>query len=808
MRTTTRNLYLFVIASILAGQAGLAQVAPRNNPPNGISVGRPKVFDNRTLTLMLESLSESLRQMQFIDQKSLAAALGSLQGFQSSESVSNLTVSTLPTQSVKQEDVTTTGNAGTSGTPLPDTTKKTVTTNRDSVAPQPPALDTIPTFSGFTPNYGENASDLLNDQVNLTYQIFNLRMLIERSLSDRVLTADKPRRQGVLGFNVTIDPPQIAGDAVAVVEITLDISNPSSADGLSLVSLMPQEKTYNSAALSSKSNAFGGSAVVKAIQIGYSRRDRSQIFYLYRDTDTVSYERMNSENPNQIVFGWMFRPVLGRRSISPGLRQLFAIVALPTDEGLPAANAFLNARVKTYWKAYDAKSMTSFEEKDARRTTRFKYGLSLNLDKPKIFSDRYVNQANYPNIQVKPTSKYQEDLAPRVRSVHWNTAGDKSVVISVEGENFFSGTQVVVGDKTYSTATDGLILKSNLAFDITTGINALISRQGTVIGRYGPAVPLAPTDLSSVPPGGIKITGSVLHPSFAGNRSFEIGLSCIDQCDQYKDWGKLTPVVLVNGNIVPFSYNFINRPGGDAILQCNVPDSFFSKDGGFIKVSYPFLSDRWTATSVIYDSAAEFQITRLGGKSFVITSRDALGFTIDPEDPTPKKPLTDYCWSILAGSSKKIKLSSDTCRDGDPNTTSLSKRAIEVTTDSELPDRIILISPQRAVLTLEIPKTASPDTAPTPISLHQYDAIWVDVAVDDVSKVASVEANQINLKYRISPPDKTGAPSKTIKVEITRDITAKQGDIDLTLLDSNNNLIKQIRVHIASRNISENGEKK
>ena len=39
-------------------------------------------------------------------------------------------------------------------------------------------------------------------------------------------------------------------------------------------------------------------------------RKRSQVFYLYKDVDTLSYERMT---PNgSIVFGWMFRPVLRR----------------------------------------------------------------------------------------------------------------------------------------------------------------------------------------------------------------------------------------------------------------------------------------------------------------------------------------------------------------------------------------------------------------------------------------------------------------------------------------------------------------
>ncbi|MEK6279567.1 MAG: hypothetical protein AABN95_04365 [Acidobacteriota bacterium] len=59
--------------------------------------------------------------------------------------------------------------------------------------------------------------------MNLTYQIFNLRMLLERSLSDRLLDDDQPRRQAVLGFNVTLDPPRTSNDAVAVVEISLNL---------------------------------------------------------------------------------------------------------------------------------------------------------------------------------------------------------------------------------------------------------------------------------------------------------------------------------------------------------------------------------------------------------------------------------------------------------------------------------------------------------------------------------------------------------------------------------------------------------
>ena len=316
-------------------------------------------------------------------------------------------------------------------------------------------------------------------------------MILERSLSDRILLhkeGDHTRLNAVLGFNVTIDPPWTASDAVAVVEITLNISNRTEKkEGLSLVSLMPQEKTYNSAAISTKSNAFGGSAVAKIVQVGYSQKKGSQIAYLYRDCDTISYERM-SNDPNQIIFGWMFRPVLGRRSVSPGLRQLFAIVALPARdcrEPFP-----LKASVKTYWKKYDQGTTTSFEKRDAGWFTRLLYDLSLELSKPEIFESRYMNTAQYEDIEVKSTQAYQDALKPEVSSVSWRVVGKKSALISVKGTGFFSGTQVIINDKIYSHSADGLILKSDQAFDLNTSLDALANGTGAIIGRYDSAVPI------------------------------------------------------------------------------------------------------------------------------------------------------------------------------------------------------------------------------------------------------------------------------------------------------------------------------
>ena len=782
-----------------------APTAHSDERPNGISVGRPKVFDNRTLTIMLESLSEALRgmQTQFVNQQALAAAFAYIQGFQSREVVRNLSVSPLPLPGLKQETISTAGNVTETGTPLPDTSKVTTTSDRAAFSPQAPALDNPPAFSGFTPTYGENPSDLLSDQVNLTYQIFNLRMLLERSLSDRVLSDSdsQPRRQAVLGFNVTIDPPRKAKDAVAVVEVTLDLGKGATVrDGLSLVSLMPQEKTYNAAALSTKSNAFGGAAVVKMFQVGYSERRRGQVFYLYRDNDTVSYERMNGGKKDQVVFGWMFRPVLGRNSVSPGLRQLFAIVSLPSDDEQTNKNPqYVHASVRTYWKKYDRDTMTSFDEDEVNRAARVKYALSFNLTKPEIFSDRYVNTAKYNEIDVKSTNKYQANLTPKIQNVRWVPIGPKAALVSITGNNFFSGTQVTMGDKVYASTSDGLIIKSNQTIDITTTLDALASGPGALIGRYGPAVPLVAAPGKTL--GGIRLGSPSLGPSLSGNHSLEVALLSstpgaqlkMDDLPKDEITGRVTPILTVNGNVVPLPYTIVEDPIKNPkvlILQALIPNSFVSSGGAVVKVSWPFLSEGWTATSRIYDPAGTYRVLRLDAKKIVVMTNDPAGFISDTKD---------RCWTLLAGT-QTIKLpGGELCKADTADVKGLSDSGVVITLEQAAPDKVVLVSPDNRPYSVDVPKvTAAAEPAtPKPIELKQFDAIWVTIPVKDGTKAEAVEANQIRLKFRKGEPEKEGGAIKTIKVHITREITSKPGNIDVTVLDKEGNSIGEARLSIS-----------
>ena len=694
-----------------------ATTIPRSN---GISVGRPKIFDNRSLTLMLENLSETLRGMhtQFLAPADVTKALGNLQAFRSTETVSNLSVSTLPIPGVKQELISTTGNVTTDGkTTLPDTTKSTANASRDAIVPAAPQLDTIPDFKGFTPSFGPNAADLLSDQVNLTYQILNLRMILERSLSDRLLNGGGTRLQAVVGFNVTIDPPRTANDAVAVVEVTIESeTTPGVGDGMSMVALMPQEKTYNASTLSSKSHQFGGSAVVKLVQVGYSQRRRGQTFFLYRDTDTLSYERM-IDGDDKLQFGWMFRPVLGRRSVSPGLRQMFAVIALPAVDGGISSHR-LKATVRTYWKKYDANTMTSYMPADANRARRAGFVGTFGLNYPQVFTGAWNNTALYTGIEVKPTGEYQRELRPRVETAFWRPAGPKSAYITVQGKNFFTGTQVLMGDKTFTGQGDGLTLKSNETLEIATSTEALATGPGVVSGRYGGSIPVLIPDPPGVAQTGVEIHEIKLGPSIGGSRRLQVFLKargadgplkvnqlpmdtivesqasrlarfkCADPggsqaknelCDPGRQ-KMLTeglqvasdPILTVNSRLVEMPYSIREEGEKDktmVVLEASVKDSILDNGTGVVKVSWPFLAPaRWTSAKAVFDSILAFEVIRLGPKSVYIRKHDSLAFTEDPNRPDlkPTKPK-DFCWQVASGTEVQ-KLQSATCDVPKPTT--------------------------------------------------------------------------------------------------------------------------------------------
>lgn len=699
---------------------------------NGISVGMPKVFDNRSLTLQIEALQKALRQQQAanstVDLKSVMAALANTQGLTQSEVSTVLSVLGNPTPSTGLTTDLKTGNVDSNGNPLPNTTDTQSSKNVASVTPAAPSFDSFAALpSGFNPAFGPSASDLLNDQINLNYQIINLQMVLERALSDRLYSVcDKPtpkdprpnctRLQTVLGFNVSVDPPRVANDAVAVVEVTLKRGGSSTqlsvgADhDLSLVAVMPQEKTYNSAALSSSSHAYSGAAVVNAFQVSGGYRKRNQTFYVYRDTDTLAYERMT--DGGELVFGWMFRPVLGRPSVSPGLRQLFAVISLPKidcdhqeiDAQKAGCPMDLTPSVRTYWKKFDRATQTSFERHDANRAKKFWYDLSAGLSRPQIFDrDSYVNTATYHPLKVDSSAEYEEELRPVVQTVTWHATGEKSVLVSVTGRNFFTNTQVRLGDTAYSEDNKNLVIKSDESFDLMTTADQLTTGPGSILGRYGLSVPIVQYDSpagSTTIRDGFRIVDPQIGASIDGYRTLSLSLvkrhggpdqyfkdqsnlmdtdqSKLSKTDQnklkatfYSDYelnplqlprsrsrslsvtgasSLLPPIISVNGTAIRMPYEIYDVPKDDkarvpmpahVAISASFPDSLITKGAALIKVSWPFYNpDHWTDALLFTDADDQFKVDRVSVKTIIIRREGGPGF-----DPIGN----NKCWKFVAG---------------------------------------------------------------------------------------------------------------------------------------------------------------
>lgn len=608
--------------------------APIASAQRSINVSEAKVYDDRTLMIMLDQLNEQLRNINFIDRAKLAAQLGLSQGFQSRDVSRSLDVGTLPIPKL-----TTTRGLNSSG----ELTTTAESEERAAFSATRPALPELPAAPNYAPVFGENASDLLDDQVNLTYQIFNLRMILERSLSDRLWTTNggttyKPRLIAVIGFDVDLHPPKNAHGYAAYAEIT--ITPLVGGNAPALVALMPQEKTYNSVALNTKSTAFGGSAVAKIITIGYSERRRGETFYLFRDTDTASLTFPPAGNESK--FGWVFRPVLGRKSVSSDKRHMFAVLALPEDDSLSQTTVFpVRVTTHTYWQKYNRDNLTTTPGEELVDN----YALSTSL-------------------LIPTTAKAQDALKPAIKSINWYATDDKNAVVTVAGENLFTGTSVILGSNTLETEANGLLLKSSQSLQIKTTLAALTGGDAILNGRYGSSLPLQFDDTISTvnTPEGVKIN----RFNFANQAGRKFATLSLTLQNRDATTGKnLTTndlprpesmIIAVQNTPLLQPYDvqdtYCDVPlsaGGTASKRCVVIQAIAPADllrnETLISFKYPFRGSKWSDFRLNYDPAEVIDISRLGsstskkttlvisGRGFSSTWKVQLDKTYDNANP-------------------------------------------------------------------------------------------------------------------------------------------------------------------------------
>lgn len=446
----------------------------RDIESTGIEVGRPKIYDDSLLQQMLTAAEAKLLSLQLLDQSGIAGHLGAVTGATQSISSFGLSVQgpTLPQVATTnngatnstvtgQGNTTTTGaTTGTSSTNSSQNTANAPVTNVTTTAPQtaPPSVTAPAPSTSLPSTFSVSASDLLNEQMQLTYEIANLRLLLEGSLNDWTIGTTKVVKPRVtLGFPITISPGKPSKDATAVVEIEIEKdpeTKPPTDEVPALITLLPREKTYNVAKITDSSFAISAGIATQVVSVAGAYGRSKKTYYLVKDLDTIALT-FQPQDPKRIGFMWQFRPVLGQRYVRAGLKQTFVQIAFPSNW---SNSNFGNVHIRTYWKYFDRKE-----------------GYAKNVRRDSLRDDKQSWPIpNYSLEQVPKEFDYKslQDL------------GNGQILVTVAGR-FLGGTYVRVGGNflrdgstAFSSDYQQIRFLATVA-DLATKQVALVARDGT-----------------------------------------------------------------------------------------------------------------------------------------------------------------------------------------------------------------------------------------------------------------------------------------------------------------------------------------
>jgi hypothetical protein len=443
---------------------------------NGIDVGQPKVFDDSLLQQMLNSAQAQLTSLQVLNSTGISSNFGALTG--ANQQISSFSISAqagppLPTIATTDNGATTqvANTAGTQASNGVVTTTTVPVQNITSTLAPPGAVVATPASptTSLPSAFGVSASDILNEQMQVTYEIANLRLLLEGPLSDRILntpdgkTFMKPRT--TLGFPITISPDKRFKDAAAVVEVEIESSAAQDLsgrlEGPAITALLPREKTYNVAAILDHSVSVGGGVATQLAGVSVAFLHARKSYYLVKDQDTVAmtFTPKQEGGEPRIGFMWQFRPVLGSHYVQAGMKQTFVQLSFPTDQ---SAASLGKVCVRTYWRKYD------------RNTALLGDVVKTSLNTSAASSQIPV----YPMIQNTAlfSAADLEDL------------GNGQLLVNVPG-NFLGGTYVRVGSTILQAGSPGFTSEyGRLRFVATTA--DLATKDVYVVARDGTEQPL------------------------------------------------------------------------------------------------------------------------------------------------------------------------------------------------------------------------------------------------------------------------------------------------------------------------------
>jgi hypothetical protein len=551
-------------------------------PDNGIAVNGIKVYDNAALQQMLDNARARLAGMNFLDASGIASRIGGIQGStmqQTGFSVNvggppiaglQTTANTGNTVTTQNQGTTSTNNSGTSNNQtqsttgaasgptssnqltvtLPTTSSGTTGNNQSvatgpstqtvaSLAQQNPSAAALPTPNSYTApsTFAPSASNILNEQVQLTSEVAELALLLEGALSDQavqttlssggVLTL--PKRRVTIGIPVTIVPSDKDKDAVAEVIVTIT----PTAGGMfhdvpAITAILPEDKTYNVATITGKSYNVGGGVVTGVMTAGVNFLWQKQTYYIVQAQDTVAVQLPpNPANSGAIQFGWQLRPVLGSRTVSSGMRTLFVQLAFPPPvdaNGIPHMfQDYGTVTVTTGWKKIDHKLNT----------------VSTSVERTGTSGPFPISDFN---------------LQPQITNVSPLDNGDGTVTVHLVSSSYLQNTYIKIAGTTISQGAPN-VLFSPTNIDFTVPSTVLATQRAYLVDRSGANSEIVdPRIGSDANFACLAITGSptvVPESPTTGRLTLGVawvdGLNCLDHSGM--TFSSLHPVVLVGGKV-------------------------------------------------------------------------------------------------------------------------------------------------------------------------------------------------------------------------------------------------------------------
>jgi hypothetical protein len=621
---------------------------PRKRNDNGIRVGQPKVYDNRSLSMMLEQLENQLLALQRIDSGTVAGALGTQQATRSAslDASGNFTFTPQPTASTPSKDGS--GTVAKGNTPNGSSSDAKANSDDSAGAPTKPF------------KWSERAADLLSDQVNLSYQIFSLRLTLERAISDRVLEdTEKARVQAVIGFPVSIDPPWFAIGCAGTVEVELtlrtDQEGQPSQPGLSLVALFPQEETYNTWSVNRRQFQLGAAGSYGGVSGGSSGSAATERSSIQRQADIVALEReataVDGEgnaapDRNGLIVAWQFRPSAGERRVAAGLRQLLAVISLPKPDQ-DKSIATMQMRVRSFWEPWERRSGLGWRALLSERPTG------------------HIFPKTGQSFKVCTTEKLEHILRPSIDRIDWYRVGSKKAAVVVSGKNFFTGTKVLMGDTVLRAENGGVTIKSQKTLEIDAPLSALL-HDAVLSGRYGLSTVLEVEGPVDVPK--LKISNAWIDPK-PGNQSYVVRIELTPIVPSVLKWEEFVklpdPILAINGKVVPDVLLFYRTSEGDnpiTLINARVSvTSDFIPDSPILVVRWPFYGEDWLLnyqTSFSRLSISAFRFTSGNQTTVLLSGRNFSGevkvIADKPYAIDPRGPLFQVAADLL-----KLELSSE-----------------------------------------------------------------------------------------------------------------------------------------------------